>query len=84
MIKNSNLFEQFERELIGREKPDFYKNLKAVEYMHKEALGLGVFGKDPLFGLETDIKVAKVVNNAGKTTQRNRSREYSISGKKMH
>lgn len=66
MIKNTKLFEQFEREIKRRERPDFYKNLKAVECLHKEALELGVFGKEPLFGLETDIKVAEVVNNAGK------------------
>ena len=68
MIKNSKLFKQFEMDLQSKEKPDFHKNLKIVECLHEEALKLGVFGKEPLDGLETDIRVAKVVNNAGKTS----------------
>jgi hypothetical protein len=51
-------------DLQMKEKPDFNKILKIVESVHKEALDLEVYGKEPLYGLETDIWVA---NNAGKT-----------------
>jgi hypothetical protein len=63
MIKNSDLFRKFEDNLKRNTKPDFYKNLRIVEELHREALMLNVFGNDPLEGIETDIMVAKVVNS---------------------
>ena len=64
MIKNADLLKKFENNLIKEAKPDFYKNLKIVEELHKEALMLKVFAKEPLRGIETDIIVAKVINCA--------------------
>ena len=68
MIKNVKILEEFENEIIRNEKPDFYKNLKIVKELHNEALKIGAFTKDPLYDIETDIRVAKVVNNVGKTS----------------
>jgi hypothetical protein len=61
-------FAAFERELIRREKPDLIRNLKLVEALFQEAVDLGVFPlKDPLEGLEVDIRIAKVINSVQKT-----------------
>lgn len=62
-------FAAFERELIRREKPDLKRNLKLVEALFQEAVNLGVFPpKDPLEGLEADIRIAKVINSVQKTS----------------
>jgi len=61
-------FAEFERDLIRREKPDLNRNLKIVEALFQEAVELGVFPlKDPLEGLEVDIRIAKVINSVQKT-----------------
>ncbi len=61
-------FAAFEEELIRREKPDLKRNLKIVEALYQEAVSLGVFPlKDPLEGLEVDIRIAKVINSVQKT-----------------
>jgi hypothetical protein len=57
------LFHNFERDLMGKERPDPVKNLKIVEAMYAEARQLGVFPlQNPLEGLETDILIARSVN----------------------
>ena len=61
-------FAGFERELTRREKPDLKRNLKIVEALFQEAVELGVLPlKDPLEGLEVDIRIAKVINSVQKT-----------------
>ena len=61
-------FAAFEKELIRREKPNLKKNLKIVEALYQEAVELGVFPlKDPLEGLEVDIRIAKVINSVQST-----------------
>lgn len=68
MIKDRYELEKLERELIRAERADLFKNLSLVEAMYEEAVLLGAFPlKDPLEGLETDIRVAKVVNSVSKT-----------------
>ncbi|OHB99759.1 MAG: hypothetical protein A2Z58_08195, partial [Planctomycetes bacterium RIFCSPHIGHO2_12_42_15] len=63
MIKNNKLLEQFERDLKKREKADYHQNLKIFEGMYKEAVYLNAIPlKDPLDGLEVDIKIARVIN----------------------
>ena len=40
-----------------------------MEALYQEAVALGVFPlKDPLDGLEVDIRIAKVVNHVSKTS----------------
>jgi len=67
MLKGQE-FAAFERDLIRREKPDLKRNLKIVEALFQEAVELGVFPlKDPLEGLEVDIRIAKVINSVQST-----------------
>jgi hypothetical protein len=70
MIRDTKLLKEFEKELIHKEKPDFYKNLRIVDELHKEAINLCVFKKDlheELKGIEIKLKIARVVNNVRKT-----------------
>ncbi len=67
MITNRREVEKFERELLRNEKVDVKKNISIINAMYEEAVALGVFPlKDPLEGLEVDIKIAQVVNNVYK------------------
>ncbi len=64
MIKDQTLLEKFEADLIKSTKTDYQRNLKIFEGMLEEALYLKVFPlKDPLEGIEVDIKIAKVINS---------------------
>jgi len=63
MIKRVRELEAFERELIAGERVDVERNFRLVEAMYDEAVALGALPpKDPLEGIEVDIRVAKVVN----------------------
>ena len=63
MVKDGILLEQFERDLKRRERPDYFRNLKIFEEMFQEAIYFKVFPmKDPLEGIEVDIKIARVIN----------------------
>lgn len=68
MIKNRKILQKFEDEAAKREKVDVLKNMRIVEAMYKEAVLLGAFPlKDPLSGIEIDIKIAKVLNSVSST-----------------
>ena len=63
MIKNPDILGQFERELIKKEKLSFKQALAIFEAMWKEGVNLGVLPpKDPLEGIEVDIKIARIIN----------------------
>jgi len=63
MLKMNNLLEAFEKEQARKSKPDFFKNLRIFEALFEEAKQLGVFPlKDPLEGIDVDIRLAKVLN----------------------
>jgi len=63
MIKNPALVEAFERSQSRMQAPDFFHNLKIVEALYREACLLGALPlKDPLDGIEVDIRMAKVIN----------------------
>ena len=69
MIKNHKRLQEFERKLLKKEKVDIMQNFRIVEALYKEAVALGIFPlKNPLEGLEIDIKIAKVVNSVSKTS----------------
>lgn len=69
MIKNRDRLQEFETEIIQKEKVDVLKNFRLVDAMYEEAAFLGAFSKeDVLVGLEKDIKLAKVINSVSKTT----------------
>jgi len=62
MIRN-NEFENFEMEFVKRERVDVVRNFRIVDALYREAVTLGVLPlKNPLEGIEVDLKVAKVVN----------------------
>jgi len=63
MIKKGT-FQTFEKKLLRKERVDIKRNFQIMNALYKEAVTLGIFPlKDPLEGLEVDIKIAKVVNS---------------------
>lgn len=67
MIKDKKIWEEFEREFVKNEKSDFYKNIYIFVEFLREAINLGILGKNPLEGIEIDIKYARVINGIKKT-----------------
>ena len=60
--KRSELL-KFEFDFLREEKVDILRNLHIVEALYKEAVTLGIIPlKNPLDGIEVDLKIAKVVN----------------------
>ncbi len=69
MIKDKKYLQEFEKEIIRSKKADIANNIRIVEALYKEAVSLGVFPlKDPLEGIEVDIKIAKVINSVSETS----------------
>ena len=67
MIRN-NEFQQFEMEILRRGKLDVVRNFQIEEALYQEAVSLGIIPlKNPLDGLEVDIKIARVINRVSKT-----------------
>ena len=63
MLRDSAEFNRFEIELI-KEKSNIDNNFRIVDAMYDEAVELGIFPiKDPLEGIDTDIKVERAVNS---------------------
>lgn len=70
MIRNSKILHEFEKELIKKDKADVMKNFHIVDSMYDEAVALGVIPmKNPLDGLEVDLKIAKVVNHVSEASR---------------
>ena len=68
MIKTGE-FQKFEMELAKKERLNISRNFRIVEALYKEAVALGVIPlKNPLEGLEVDIRIAKVINHVPKTS----------------
>jgi hypothetical protein len=68
MIQDASKLDRFEKEFLRTQKPDLVKNFKIVEALYDEAVALGAIPlKDPLEGIEVDIKIAKAVNSVSKT-----------------
>jgi len=64
MIKDPERLEEFEMELVRSSPPDYARNIKILEAMLAEAIAVGAFPpKDPLEGIEADIRIARVVNH---------------------
>lgn len=75
MIKNREQIQKFERELLRKEKIDVTKNFQIVDAMYHEAVELGIIPKkNPLDGLEIDIKIAKIVNYVQEAPYKNSKR----------
>ncbi len=64
MIRDIELWDAFERELVRRDPPDHLKNMAIAEALLREARALGVFPpKDPLDGLDADIRIAEALRH---------------------
>lgn len=64
MIKDPKSWKEFETSLTKREKPDYKRNLKIFEELVKHAKSMKVFPpKNPLEGIEADIRIAKFLNS---------------------
>jgi hypothetical protein len=64
MIKNPKLLVELEEKELKREKSDYESALRIFEAMWQEAMLLGVIPlKDPLEGIEVDIKIAGILNS---------------------
>ena len=67
MIKDAKYFEEWENQLIAAEPPDYQRNLRIFEAMLEEARLLGVWPpRDPLEGIEVDIRIARILNSCSK------------------
>jgi len=68
-VKNKDMrkrreLEKFEFDFLRKEKADLVRNFHIVEALYKEAVILGIIPlKNPLDGIEVDLKIAKVVNS---------------------
>ncbi|MBI4468180.1 MAG: hypothetical protein HY650_02550 [Acidobacteria bacterium] len=63
MIKDADLLNEFEKSQIRGEPPDFRQNLIIYEALFREATAMGIFPlKDPLDGIDVDIRLARVLN----------------------
>jgi len=68
MIKDVRLLAEFEDNEIRKEQSDYGSALRLFEAMWKEAMLLGVLPlKDPLEGIEVDIKIARILNDVRST-----------------
>jgi hypothetical protein len=64
MIGDAKMLRDFENDLIRNAPADVYANFRIIDALYGEAVGLGVFPlKDRMDGLDTIIRVAKVVNS---------------------
>lgn len=63
MIKNADIFKRFYEKTIKEEKLSFQQALRIFEAMWQEGVSLGVLPlKDPLEGIDIDIRVARILN----------------------
>jgi hypothetical protein len=64
MIKNKELWESFQKKMLKNEQISFEEALKIMDSLWREGVKLGVLPpKDPLEGIEVDIKVASILNS---------------------
>ena len=63
MIQNPHLIEALKKARMKSSRPDYFQNLTIFEGLYREAKTLGVLpAKDPLEGLDTDIRLARILN----------------------
>lgn len=63
MIQNLHLIEALKKAQMKLSPPDYFQNLTIFEGLYREAETLGVLpAKDPLEGIETDIRLAGILN----------------------
>ena len=68
MVKGKE-FNKFEKDILKSERPNILMNFRIVEALYEEAVALGILPlKDPLEGLEVDIRIGRVINHVSKVT----------------
>ncbi len=65
LIRDVKRFQRFEADLARREGPvDLRRTMDQIAALWKEGVALGVLPpKDPLEGIETDIRLARILNS---------------------
>jgi hypothetical protein len=64
MIKDAKFLSEFNDELLRKERLDYAAALRIFEALWDEGRKLGVLPlKDPLEGIEVDIRIAKILNH---------------------
>jgi hypothetical protein len=64
MIKDAKLLSAFNDALLKKEELDYAASLRIFEAMWDEGRKLGVLPlKDPLEGIEVDIRIARILNH---------------------
>jgi hypothetical protein len=67
-MRRNDGFRNFEIEFLKKEKLDIRKNFRIVDALYEEAVAIGIFPlKNPLEGLEVDIKIASIINHVSET-----------------
>jgi len=63
MVLNKKLLARFEKTQLKRERITYLQALKLTESLWQEGITLGVLPpKNPLDGIETDIRIARILN----------------------
>ena len=72
MIKNKHILEEFDKQFIlDKGRLSHGKALKLFEAMWIEAKNMGVVPlKDPMEGIDVDIRVARILNSCSKPSPR--------------
>lgn len=70
MIKNPHILKKLEDDLArNHEGPDYPTALRIFTSLWQEGQSLGILPPaDPLDGIETDLKVARILNSCSKTS----------------
>jgi hypothetical protein len=69
MMKNPEIFRQFEDKWNAGQKADFAENLRILDGMYELARKLGHFsGANPLEGIEKNIRIASILNRVRKSS----------------
>ena len=64
MVKNPKRLAKFELEELKKESLSYNEALRIFEALWQEGVSLGVLPpEDPLEGIETDIRVARILNS---------------------
>jgi transcriptional regulator with XRE-family HTH domain len=62
-LRKGSEFLKFEHDFVREEKVDIVRNFRMVKALYKEAVALGIIPlKNPLDGIEVDLRIAKAVN----------------------
>ncbi len=71
MIRNWRKLRDFEREMVSNQEIDIEKNIKIFDELLNFARSLGVLPlKNPLEGIEIDIKYGRVINGIKGTAKK--------------